>query len=48
MIPVPDDKCTTYTEEHMISNIQKIHTLLKGIETGALEAALVVNEQVYV
>ena len=32
----------------MISNKQKIYTLLKGIETGDPEAALVVNEQVYV
>lgn len=29
-------------------NTQKIHKLLKGIETGAPEAAMVVNEQVYV
>lgn len=32
----------------MISNKQKIHSLLKGIETGDPEAALVVNEKVYV
>jgi predicted SnoaL-like aldol condensation-catalyzing enzyme len=32
----------------MQSNKQKIHTLLKGLETGDPDAALVVNEQVYV
>ena len=32
----------------MRSNKQKVHTLLKGIETGDPEAAVVVNEQVYV
>lgn len=32
----------------MLSNKQKIHTLLKGIETGDPDAALVVNEKVYV
>ena len=32
----------------MKSKKQKIHILLKGIETCAPEAALVVNEQVYV
>ena len=32
----------------MKSNKQKVHVLLKGIETGDPEAALVVNEQVYV
>jgi predicted SnoaL-like aldol condensation-catalyzing enzyme len=32
----------------MQSNKQKVHTLLKGLETGDPDAALVVNEQVYV
>jgi predicted SnoaL-like aldol condensation-catalyzing enzyme len=32
----------------MKSNKQKIHTLLKGLETGDPNAALVVNEQIYV
>lgn len=32
----------------MTSNVQKIHTLLKGIETGDPQAALVVNEDVYI
>jgi predicted SnoaL-like aldol condensation-catalyzing enzyme len=32
----------------MQSNKQKVHTLLKGLETGDPDAALVVNEQAYV
>ncbi|MFT6270504.1 MAG: putative SnoaL-like aldol condensation-catalyzing enzyme [Alphaproteobacteria bacterium] len=32
----------------MTLNKQKIHILLKGIETGDPDAALVVNKQVYV
>lgn len=37
-----------YVSDLLKSNKQKIHCLLKGIETGDPEAALVVNEEVYV